>query len=101
MDVHGRLRQLMGQRGWSPYKLAKMAGLPQSSVSNLFQRNNLPTLPTLEAICGAFGITMAEFFSQEEDPCPLTAAQKRLLYQWGLLTPQQQEALLHLMQTMQ
>lgn len=53
LDVQQHIRELMEERGWSEYKLAKMANLPQSTISNLFKRNNVPTLYTLEAICKA------------------------------------------------
>ena len=54
MEVVARLRNLLQERGWSEYRLAKEAGLSQTTITNLFKRNNLPTLPTLEAICRAF-----------------------------------------------
>ena len=36
MDVNGRIRQLMKERSWSEYRLAKMSGLSASTLSNLF-----------------------------------------------------------------
>lgn len=53
----------MDDRGWSEYKLAKESGLSQSTISNLFNRNTLPSIPTLEAICDGFGISLGQFFS--------------------------------------
>ena len=89
MDVQKRIRELMDIKGWSAYKLAKEAGLPQSTISHLFQRNNAPTYPTIEAICGAFGITMAQFFAEEGDAVVLTPKQRELLILWGTLTDEQ------------
>ena len=65
MDCLERIRTLLEERGWSVYRLAQEAGVPQSTLANLFLRNNMPTVPTLERICQALGITMAEFFSQQ------------------------------------
>ncbi|HMM06037.1 MAG TPA: helix-turn-helix transcriptional regulator [Clostridiales bacterium] len=64
----------MNASGWSEYKLAKEAELPQSTISHLFKRNNAPTFPTIEAICGAFGMTMAQFLPMRASPwfSPLT-----------------------------
>ena len=58
-----RIRELLEERNWSMYKLAKEADIPYSSLNTLFQKNNQPTLSTLEKICAGFQITMYEFFS--------------------------------------
>ena len=54
MDAQKRIKQLMEERGWTDYRLVKESGLSHSTVTNMFNRNNAPTLPTLEAVCGAF-----------------------------------------------
>ena len=66
MDILRRITELREERGWSFYRLAKEAGIPQSTLSNLYQRANAPTVSTLEALCGAFGISLAQFFSTDE-----------------------------------
>lgn len=91
MDIQERIRELMGIKGWSEYKLAKEANLPQSTISHLFKRNNAPTYPTIEAICGAFGITMAQFFADEGEAVVLTPEQRELLILWGTLTNEQRQ----------
>jgi len=70
-DVLNRIRTLLDQRHWTTYKLAQESGLSNSTLSNLFNRRTYPTIPTLQAICKGFGITMSEFFDEETDP-PLT-----------------------------
>lgn len=64
MDAQKRIRELMEERNWTDYRLAKEANLSHSTVTNMFNRNNAPTLPTLEAVCRAFGITLAQFFAE-------------------------------------
>ena len=61
-----RIRELLTERGWSEYRLVKESGLSQSTISNIFHRNSIPSIPTLEAICRAFGITLSEFFAEGE-----------------------------------
>lgn len=60
-----KINQLMDERGWTYYRLAKESGIPYSSLNSLFLKNNQPTISTLEKICSGFHITMAEFFSDE------------------------------------
>ena len=66
MDIRQRLIELQEQHGWSDYKIAKEAGLSPNTVSNIYRRGNTPSMVTLEALCKAFGITMAQFFAEGE-----------------------------------
>lgn len=66
MDVLAKLRLLLEERGWSEYKLARQCGLSDSTIANIFRRNTLPTIATLERICAGFGITLAQFFAEGE-----------------------------------
>ena len=96
MDTQKRIRELMEERGWTDYRLAKEANLSHSTVTNMFNRNNAPTLQTLEAVCQAFGITLAQFFANE-DEMTLTEEQQMLFAKWSTLTERQKQILLELM----
>ncbi len=94
MDAQKRIRQLMAERGWTEYRLAIEAHLSHSTVSNMFRRNNAPTLPTLEAICDAFKITPAQFFSDGSGLSEMTEEQRILFAKWSKLTEKQKDAIL-------
>lgn len=98
MDVRQRLLDLQQQRGWSDYKIAKEAGLSPNTVSNIYRRGNTPSLVTLEALCKAFGITVAQFFS-EGNMIEVTPDLKALFDKWTALSPEQKEALWKVIQT--
>ena len=89
----------MEERSWTDYRLAKESGLSHSTVTNMFNRNNAPTLPTLEAVCKAFGITLAQFFTEGNSP-ELTEEQRILFAKWSTLKDDQKQALLALIDTM-
>lgn len=97
MDIQERIKELMNIKGWSEYKLAKEANLPQSTISHLFKRNNCPTYPTVDSICKAFGITMAQFFSVDDEAVSVTKEQRELLILWGTLTDEQREIIKNVM----
>ena len=97
MDVHQRLLQILNERGWSEYRLAKECGLSQSTLANIFRRGTSPSIPTLETICHGFGITLSQFFAEEE-MVELSPELKALFEGWRPLTPQQKEAVLTVMQ---
>ena len=98
MDVKERLIQLQQQRGWTDYKIAKEAGLSSNTVSNIYRRNNVPSIPTLEALCKAFGITMAQFFA-EDDLVELTPEVRELVDKWSALTDNQKAAVWQIMKS--
>ena len=58
MDPNERLRRLLAERGWTEYRLAKKCGLNQSTITNIYRRNTVPSIATLETICKGFGITL-------------------------------------------
>ena len=87
MKALERVQQLIDERHWTPYKLSKESGLPQSTVTNLFNRNYDPSITTLEAICGGLGITMSQFFAEGE-LVELTPEQKQFFNDWAVLSPE-------------
>lgn len=99
MDTHSRLRQLMAERGWTAYRLAKESGLSESTLANIFKRNTVPSISTLESVCSAFGISLAQFFAESE-MVELTPELKELFDNWVSLTPEQKQAVLLMVKTM-
>ncbi len=99
MDVLERIKQLMAQRGWSIYRLGKESGLAQSTLSHVFRKDSEPTISTLETICKTFGMTMGEFFAEGEF-VPLTEEQRGLLDKWALLTAEQRQLVLNMIENM-
>lgn len=99
MDTHTRLHQLLKERGWTEYKLSKECGLAQSTIGNIFRRNTVPSVATLETICTGFGITLAQFFA-EGDMVELNTETKELFDYWLYLTPSQKAATLQMLKAM-
>lgn len=98
MDTLERLRQLQKQRGWTDYRLARESGLSDSTIINIYRRNALPSIPTLEAICRAFGLTLSQFFAEGE-LVELSPELKELFDQWKTLTPEQKRVTMEVVQT--
>ena len=94
MDTHERLRQLLDERGWTEYRLAKNCGLSESTIANIYRRNTVPSITTLETICKGFGITLSQFFAEGE-MVELTPELKELFDNWVNLTPEQMQKLLY------
>lgn len=78
MEVLEKIEMLRKEKGWSINYLAMESGLTQSTLNNLYTRKTEPKISTLRAICGAFGITLAEFFKEEESEDELIRMVKSL-----------------------
>ena len=65
MLILEKIDALRRERGWSVNNLAMEAMLTQSTLNNLYMRKAEPKISTLRAICGAFGITLAEVFAED------------------------------------
>lgn len=99
MDTHARLRMLLDERGWSEYRLAKNCGLSESTIANIFKRNTVPSISTLETICNGFGITLSQFFA-EGNMIEMTPDTKALFDCWVNLTTDQKAAALTMLKAM-
>ena len=99
MDINARIRALLNERGWTPYRLAKESGLSDATVGNIFRRNTVPSMATLESICRGLKITLSQFFAEGET-VELTPELKELFEDWVNLTADQKDAVRHMMKTM-
>ena len=100
MDVLERIKKLQADRNWSNYRLAKEAQISEGSLNNLFRLRNLPTIPTLEAICKGFDITLSQFFADDNEAIVLSTEQKEMLSAWNALEKEKKIALLELLKKM-
>lgn len=98
MDTHEKLRQLLKERGWTEYRLSKNCGLSESTLANIFRRNTVPSIATLETICKGFGITMSQFFAENE-MVELSPELKELFDNWVFQTPQVKASVLQLLKS--
>ena len=99
MDIHERLRHFLAERNWTEYRLAKECGLSESTIANVFRRNTLPSVPTIEAICKGFGITLSQFFAEGE-MVEMTPELKELFDNWVNLPPAKKSLALEMMKAL-
>lgn len=94
MDAKEKIKQIMKSKNISEYRLAKLSGLSQSTISNIFNRNTAPTIPTIEAICNGLGIPMSQFFAEDtQTDVYLSEEQREMFDAWSTLTAEQKEVI--------
>lgn len=99
MDIIARIKELRDSRGWSTNQLALEAELTQSTVSTLLTKaNSLPSIDTLISLCNAFGITLAQFFMEQEQNELVSAQEKTLIEQYRKLPEKKKNAILALLE---
>ncbi len=99
MDIIERIKELRDARGWSTNQLALEAELTQSTVSTVLTKtNSLPSLETLIRLCNAFGITLAQFFMEEEQSELVSAQEKILIEEYRKLSEKKKKAVLALLE---
>ncbi|MBS6711497.1 MAG: helix-turn-helix transcriptional regulator [Ruminococcus sp.] len=95
-NVLEKITSLREERGWTTYRLSKLSGIPQSTISTWYRKNLMPPIDKLEIICQTFGITLAEFFDDTNVFISMTEEEKNMLSRWTLLTPSQRTAVLNI-----
>lgn len=90
-EIVEKIEALRKERGWTAYKLAEEACVAQSTLFNMRTRGTLPSITTLACICDAFGISLAEFFSDDNND-HLTIDERELIEMFRKLSYQNKKA---------
>ena len=88
MDIIEKLNRLRLEHDMSVYRLAELSGINQSTLANTFSRGTVPSIKHLEMICATLGITLSQFFAEDEEPMRLTAEEAQFLENYRRLPPQ-------------
>ena len=99
-DILAVITKNRESRGWTEYQLAEYSGLPQSTISSWYRKNMIPSIPSLEKISNAFGITLSQLFAERGSPVSLTESQTELLNRWSKLSEKQQAVIFQLLDIM-
>lgn len=91
--INKRILELCRKKNISQYELSKRAGLTQSSISTLMSRGSEPKISTLQKICGGLGMTLAQFFTSEDNFPDLSEEQLKILGMWETLSPKEKVAI--------
>ena len=96
-----RIKELCEKQKISNYRLSQMTGITQSVLARIIRRKNIPTVQTLERICAALNLSLAQFFAKDGNPPDLTAEQVEIIEMWNGLGPGEREQLMKIIRTFQ
>ena len=92
---------LCKKRDMSKYRLSQLTGISQSSIGKIIAKESLPTMPTVEKICDALGVTMAQFFAGKDVPVNLSESQQEVLKIWDDLDEKEQAVVMSMLRGLQ
>lgn len=95
-----RIKGLCDCRKVSKYKLAQMTGMSQTALGNIINRGSIPTIPTLEKICDAFGISLSQFFSGDGERPDLTEEQEEIIETWCNLDAEKRRIMMNFVRSL-
>lgn len=96
-----RIKELCDKQQITKYRLSQMTGVTQTVLSRIIKGENVPTIQTIEKICSALKISLAQFFAKDENPPDLTVEQKEIIKTWNGLKPEERERLMKIIRTFQ
>lgn len=79
MELGEKLKYFRESKKMSIYRLAQEADISQGHISDLENGRNQPTIDTLKRLIAPFGITLAEFFNEDNEISVLTEKEKELV----------------------
>ena len=96
--VLDRIEELCQKKGISHYRLALRSGVHQSSLSTLMNRKSTPNVYTFDKICKGLDMTLAQFFSVDDEFANLTDNQRHILKMWGDMPDAEKKAVIAYME---
>lgn len=93
MDVIEKLNRLRLERNMSVYRLAELSGINQSTLANTFSRGTPPSIKHLESMCETLGVSLSQFFAEDEATLPLTRSEMRMIVNYRKLPDQIRQAI--------
>ena len=90
--VSEKIDRLRYERGWSVYKLSQESDVPTTTIHKWFESDTVPSITGLEKICIAFGISLADFFS-EHNLVEVSPKVKELYADWCSLSKSEQSVI--------
>lgn len=96
MNIMNRVNDLCRRRNLSKYRLSMLTGISQSAFSKMERQQSTLSIDTIQRICDALGISLAQFFADGDELPDLSTDQRQLLESWSLLSPNKRQFVKHM-----
>ena len=100
IEIGDRIRRLRAAKGITVNKLANLAGISQSYLREVELGKMQPTILYLSYICDALGVSLKDFFSEDDTSDHEQLEREQLARSVAQLSPAQRRALLSFLESM-
>ena len=71
--------------------------MPQGTISSWYTKDKTPSFASIEKICKAFGLTMSQFFVENNEFLDLPDEDKELLTKWHALSEDEKQIVMRIL----
>lgn len=96
MELHKRLKKLRTEQGLSVYRLSRLSDVSENYIRTIEGGQSQPSVQIVEKLLTPMGITLAEFFRDDETVIYPSQYEKELLQAVRRLDMQKSDVLLSL-----
>ena len=93
-----KIEELMELRGMTRYRLSKMSGIKQSTLTTMLNKRSVISISSLDKICRAFGLQLSEFFAMIEENREQDGLTDFPVAEWEPLPSEHKQVLVGIMQ---
>ena len=94
MLMSEKLKKLRLDKGYSFYYVNKISGISGQHIKGMEAGTRQPTIETLQRLLNVYGITLSEFFNDNESVYYLRQDEKALLENYRIMDDEKSSALL-------
>lgn len=99
-NILDRILQLREEKGWTEYQLRVESGIPPSTISSWFRKNDSRPSTLWRPSAGLAALLSRSFFADRDAPLVYPSPlQAKLLNSFSHLTVEQQERLVHFLES--
>lgn len=95
-ELLDKIEKARKEKGLSIYKLTELSGLSENTIYNWYNKNSKPTIYALQAVCNVLDVSLASFFSNNEN-ATLSEQEETLIYGFRRLSTNQKKLFLQVL----
>ena len=94
MDISEKLKKLRTEKGYSFYYLNKKTGVSGQHIKGMEEGTRQPTIETLQRLLNVYGLSLSEFFNEDDRSYFPTQDERILLENYRIMDDEKAAALL-------
>lgn len=94
MNIAGKLKELRTEKGYSFFLVSKISGISGQHIKGMEEGTRQPTIETLQRLLNVYGLSLSEFFNENESAYFPTDDEKLLLKNYRIMDNEKSAVLL-------